>query len=78
MEIFEQICDIIKEDMQLDEDIDFTEDMTFEEIDLDSLDVADAIMSIEDVFEIQIEDEELDGIRTLGELAEIVKVKKGI
>ncbi len=78
MEIFEQICDIIRENMNFDEDIIFTEEMTFNEMELDSIDVVDCIMCIEDAFEITIEDEELHTIKTLGELVEIVKVKKGM
>ncbi len=78
MDTFERICDIIKRDMGFDEDITFTEEMTFGEMELDSLDVVDCIMSIEDEFEITIEDEELQTVSTLGELVEIVKVKKGI
>ncbi len=78
MDTFDRICDIIKENMGFDEDVVFTEEMTFGEMELDSLDVVDCIMEIEDTFEITIEDEELQPLRTLGELVEIVKVKKGM
>lgn len=78
MDTFDRICDIIKENMGFDEDVVFTEEMTFGEMELDSLDVVDCIMEIEDSFEITIEDEELQPLRTLGELVEIVKVKKGM
>lgn len=78
MDTFNRICDIIKENMGFDEDVVFTEEMTFGEMELDSLDVVDCIMEIEDTFEITIEDEELQPLRTLGELVEIVKVKKGM
>ena len=72
MDTFDRICDIIKENMGFDEDVVFTEEMTFGEMELDSLDVVDCIMEIEDTFEITIEDEELQPLRTLGELVEIV------
>ncbi len=78
MDIFEQVCDIIRENMGFDEDVVFTEEMTFGEMELDSLDVVDCIMNIEDVMDIQLEDEELQPLRTLGELVEIVKMKKGM
>lgn len=78
MDTFDRICDIIKENMGFDENVVFTEEMTFGEMELDSLDVVDCIMEIEDTFEITIEDEELQPLRTLGELVEIVKVKKGM
>ena len=78
MDIFEQVCDIIRENMGFDEGTVFTEDMTFGEMELDSLDVVDCIMSIEDALDIKIEDEELYSHDTLGDLIEIIKVKKGM
>lgn len=78
METFDKICDIIRENMSFDEDVTFTEEMTFGEMELDSLDVVDCIMCIEEYFDITIEDEELQTVGTLGELTEIVKVKKGL
>ncbi len=78
MDTFDRICDIIRRDMGFDEDISFTEEMTFGEMELDSLDVVDCIMSIEEEFDITIEDEELHTVSTLGELVEIVKVKTGM
>lgn len=78
MDTFERICDIIRENMGFDEDVTFTEEMTFGEMELDSLDVVDCIMEIESSFEIRIADEELQSVSTLGELVEIVKVKKGM
>ncbi len=78
MDTFDRICDIIRRDMGFDEDITFTEEMTFGEMELDSLDVVDCIMSIEEEFDIAIEDEELQTVSTLGEVVEIVKVKTGM
>ncbi|MBQ3137813.1 MAG: acyl carrier protein [Clostridia bacterium] len=77
MDTFDIICDIIRENMGFDEDVDFTEEMTFGEMELDSLDVVECIMQIEDTLDIRIEDAELQGISTLGELVEIVRVKNG-
>ncbi|MBR6567753.1 MAG: acyl carrier protein [Clostridia bacterium] len=78
MDTFERICDIIRNAMGFDENISFTEEMTFGEMELDSLDVVDCIMSVEEEFDIAIKDEELQTVSTLGELVEIVKVKTGM
>lgn len=78
MDTFERICDIIRKDMGFDEDVTFTEEMTFGEMELDSLDVVDSIMSVEEEFDITINDEELQTVSTLGELVEIVRVKTGM
>ena len=78
MDTFEQLCDIIRENMGFDEDVTFTDEMTFGEMELDSLDVVECLMSIEETFDIRIEDEEIQDMSTLGELTEIVKEKRGI
>lgn len=78
MDIFEQVCDIIRENMGFGEDTVFTGDMTFGEMELDSLDVVDCIMEIEERMDIKIEDSELYGCRTFGDLTEIIKEKKGM
>ena len=39
----------------------------------DSLDVVEILMSIEDEFEIEIPDNEIENIRTVGELAEYIE-----
>ena len=43
MDTFDRICDIIRENMSFDEDVIFTEEMTFGEMELDSLDVVDCV-----------------------------------
>ena len=39
----------------------------------DSLDVVDLLMSIEDEFEIEIPDEEIENIRTVGDLVNYIE-----
>ena len=78
MDTFDRICDIIRNNMGFDESVTFTEEMTFGEMELDSLDVVECIMEIEDTLEIRIDDSELQGISTLGELTEIVREKQGM
>ena len=78
MDIFDKVCEIIRDNMQLDDRTAFSADMTFEEMELDSLDVVDTVMAIEESFDITISDEELDEVKTLGDLIEIIKEKKGI
>lgn len=39
----------------------------------DSLDVVEILMSIEDEFEVEIPDSEIENIRTIGELAEYIE-----
>ena len=43
------------------------------DLDADSLDVVELLMTIEDEFSIEIPDEEIDNIRTIGELTEYIQ-----
>ena len=59
-------------------DIDFSEmEMTtkLSDLDIDSIDMLDLIMLIEEKFEIEFEEDELDEIETLGDIAELIESK---
>lgn len=71
--VFEKIKQMLAE--QLDADID---SLTMEtniaaDLDADSLDVVELLMTIEDEFNIEIPDEEIENIRTIGELTEYIQ-----
>lgn len=71
--VFEKIKEILAE--QLDAD---AEDMTMDtniakDLGADSLDVVELLMSIEDEFEVEIPDEEIENIKTIGELASYIE-----
>lgn len=71
--VFEKIKNILAE--QLDAD---AEEMTMEtniakDLGADSLDVVELLMSIEDEFEVEIPDEEIENIKTIGELTEYIQ-----
>ena len=58
--------DVAEDTISLDTDIQ-------EDLGADSLDVVDLLMSIEDEFEVEIPDEEIDNIRTVGELVSFIE-----
>ena len=45
----------------------------FEDLGADSLDVVDMLMSLEDEFDVEIPDEEIERIRTVGELVAYIE-----
>ena len=47
-----------------------------EDLGADSLDVVDVLMSLEDEFEMEIPDEDVENIKTVGQLVEYIKAKK--
>ena len=71
--VFEKIKNILAEQLQADE-----EEMTMEtniakDQGADSLDVVELLMSIEDEFEVEIPDEEIENIKTIGDLTEYIQ-----
>lgn len=71
--VLEKIKAILSEQFDVEEDS-ITQDTNIEEdLGADSLDVVDLLMSIEDEFEIEIPDEEIDNIRTVGEIEDYIK-----
>lgn len=71
--VFEKIKEILAE--QLDAD---PEEMTMdtkiaEDLEADSLDVVELLMSIEDEFEVEIPDEEIENLKTIGDVVEYIQ-----
>ena len=71
--VFEKMKKILAE--QLDADIDSITLETDIQDDLgaDSLDVVEMLMSIEDEFEIEIPDEKIEGLKTVGQVVEYIQ-----
>lgn len=78
-EVYHKILEIIREEMCESEDYRIDPDATFEEMDIDSLDLLEIVTSIEDEFQIEIPDEAMSEIKTAGDAIEYVEklVEKG-
>jgi acyl carrier protein len=48
-----------------------------DDLDADSLDLAELVMSLEDEFDITVEEEELEDIKTVGQALDMVEAKLG-
>lgn len=71
--VFEKIKALLADQLDADE-----EDMTMDtniakDLGADSLDVVELLMSIEDEFEVEIPDEEIENIKTIGDLTEYIQ-----
>jgi acyl carrier protein len=72
--MLEKIANIIK-DYKGDESFEVSEATTFEEIGLDSLDIAQLVMDVEDAFNVTIE---MDGkIKDVAALMNVIENSKG-
>ncbi len=73
--VFEKIRSILAEQFSEDEDsITMSTDLA-EDLGADSLDFADVLMAIEDEFEVEVLDEDLESIKTVGDIVEYIENK---
>lgn len=70
---FEKIKAIIADKMDLDPDT-ITEQSSFKDLEMDSLDMVEIVMDVEDEFDITIETSE--GLETIADLIELIRSQK--
>ncbi len=71
--VLEKVKAILSEQFDVEEDTITPETNIADDLGADSLDVVDLLMSIEDEFEIEIPDEEVENIKTVGELVKYIE-----
>ena len=72
MTYFEKLCGILSDEFQLETES-FTEETTFSEIGLDSLQLVDVVMRIEEVFQVEISDEEMEKFHSLSDVCKFLQ-----
>ena len=74
-EIFDRTVTIIQE--RQGEDFVVTESLSLkDDLDADSVDLMEFILTLEDEFNIEISDEEIDQLQSVGDVVEVVKRKE--
>ena len=71
--VFEKVKAILSEQFDVEEDTITNDTSITEDLGADSLDVVDLLMSIEDEFEIEVPDTEIEDIKTVGELVKYIE-----
>ena len=71
--VFEKIKEILAEQLDADADEMTMDTNISRDLGADSLDVVELLMSIEDEFEVEIPDEEIENIKTIGDLTEYIQ-----
>lgn len=71
--VFDKLKEIIMDQLDVEED-EVTMDANIQEdLDADSLDMVDLVMSVEEEFDLKIEDEDVEKIKTVGDIVSFIK-----
>lgn len=73
---FEKLKDIIADQLSVDEEKITMEANITEDLGADSLDVVDLISVIEDEFDLEIPEEDVDSIKTVGDIVDYIEYYK--
>ena len=77
MEIIEMINTSLAEEFELNREVLKPEALIFDDLELDSLDIVDMVVVLENTFQFKIREEEaLREIRTLGDIHNVVLTKR--
>ena len=72
--MYEKLVAYAAKQLELDPS-EITPDSTFESLGIDSLDVVDLVMSLEEEFDTEIPDEEVENIKTVGDIVKYIEDK---
>ena len=70
---YEKVRKIIAENLEIDENTITPESVITDDLGADSLDVVDLVMSFEDEFGVEIPDEAVETIRTVGDIVKYIE-----
>ena len=71
--VLEKIKTILSEQFDVEEDNITTETTLQDDLGADSLDVVDLVMSLEEEFECEIPDDEIENIKTVGDVVKYIE-----
>lgn len=70
--MFEKVKAIIVDQLSISDEDMITPDTTLEDLGADSLDLVEVIMAIEDEFDVQIKDEDLENLKSVSDLIDYI------
>lgn len=75
-DVFERVKEIIVEQLDVEESQITMEASFRDDLEADSLDVVELVMELEDEFDLEIADEEAEGINTVGDAVNYIEDKQ--
>ena len=74
--VFEKIRESLCDQLDLNEDDVTMSSNLLDDLGADSLDMVDLVMTIEDEFELDVEDEDVENIKTVGDIVHYIEEYK--
>ncbi len=74
MSVENKVKDIIADQLEVAVDK-LSRETTFEDIDADSLDIVELVMALEEEFDLEISDQEIENINTVGDVIKYIESK---
>lgn len=72
---FEKVRAILVDQLDVDEDAVTMDSSITDDLGADSLDVVDMVMSLEEEFDMEIPDEDIEGMKTVGDIVRFIEAK---
>ena len=73
MDIFEQVKKILCDQLDLDDEQVTEDSEVIDDLGADSLDIVDLVMTLEEEFDTQIPDEDIENLRTVGDIVKYIE-----
>jgi len=73
--VFETIRKLLVEQLDVDEGAVTMDSSIIDDLGADSLDIVDLVMSMEEEFDMEIPDEEIEAMRTVGDIVRFIDLK---
>lgn len=70
--VLEKIIQMLSEQLNIDAETITADTRIIEDLNADSLDMVEMLMSAEDEFDVEIPDEEIEHLKTVGDVAEYI------
>jgi len=77
-ELTGKVCSILAENLSVPQDQVTPASRFQEDLDADSLDLVEAVLALEEEFGVSIPEEEMEGVKTVGQAIQLVAEKLGV
>ncbi len=77
-EIEQKVCAILADNLSVPKEQVNLESRFQEDLDADSLDLVEAVLGLEEEFGVTIPEEEMEGVKTVGQAVQLVAQKLGV